>query len=119
MSNDLFCSYYTHYHLISFGRDTFITTTKSNGRCSVFRDKEAIHVNVQLPLENVNNNAVAATYVDGEPCIAVAGYGESAGVYIRHAVTLGHVRSLPYKEDVHCVCINASGTKLFFGTPSG
>ncbi len=70
-------------------------------------------------MEHVYRNAVAARYVDGEPCIAVAGYGKGAGVYLRHALTLGEVRSLPYKEDVYCVCINASGTKLFFGTESG
>ena len=54
-----------------------------------------------------------------EPCIAIAGCGKGAGVYLRHAVTLGEVRSLPYKEDVYCVCINATGTKLLFGTQSG
>jgi hypothetical protein len=78
-----------------------------------------IHSNVQLPIKIVNRNAVVAMYVDGEPCIAIAGYGKGAGVYLRHAVTLGEVRSLPYREDVYCVCINATGTKLFFGTHSG
>ncbi len=63
-------------------------------------------------MQCVNYNAVAATYVDGEPCIAVAGFGEGAGVYLQHAVTLGEVRSLAYKENVYCVCINAAGTKL-------
>ena len=70
-------------------------------------------------MQCVYGNAVTATYVDGEPCIAIAGFGKGAGVYIRHAVTLGEVRSLPYKEDVYCVCINATGTKLFFGIKSG
>ena len=70
-------------------------------------------------MERVYYNSVAATYVDGEPCIAVAGFGEGAGVYLRHVVTLGEVISLPYKEDVCCVCINATGTKLFFGTQAG
>ncbi len=74
---------------------------------------------MQLPIEGVNRFDVAATYVDGEPCIAIAGCGKGAGVYLRHAVTLGEVRSLPYKEEVNCVCINASGSKLFFGTDSG
>ncbi len=78
-----------------------------------------IPYNVQLLVKHVFDNAVAATYVDGEPCVAVAGYGKGAGVYLRHAVTLGEVRSLPYKEDVYWVCINATGTKLFFGTGSG
>ncbi len=74
---------------------------------------------MQLPMEWITHNAVAAAYIDGEPCIAIAGCGQGAGVYLRHAVTLGEVRSLPYKEDVYCVCINATGTKLFFGTHSG
>ena len=85
----------------------------------MFRDQEVIHSNVQLPIERIYTFAVVATYLDGEPCIAVGGFGEGAGVYLRHAVTLGEVRSLPYKENVYCVCINATGTKLFFGTKSG
>ncbi len=85
----------------------------------MFRDQEVMHSNVQMPIEALWRNAVAATYIDGEPCIAIAGIGEGAGVYLRHAVTLGEVRSLPYKEDVHCVCINTTGTKLFFGTYLG
>jgi hypothetical protein len=64
-------------------------------------------------------NAAVGTYVDGGPCIAVAGYGKRAGVYIRHAVTLEEVRSLPFKENVYCICINATKTKFFFGTQSG
>ena len=99
--------------------NTFIITVDQNGQCSVFRDQEVIHSNVQLPMQGVWQNAVAAIYVDGELCIAIAGYGKGAGVYLRHAVTLGEVRSLPYKEDVRCICINATGTKLFFGTQSG
>jgi hypothetical protein len=66
-----------------------------------------------------NASAVATTYMDGEPCIATAGCGKEAGVYLRHAVTLVEIRSLPYKKDVLCLCINASGTKLFFGTELG
>ncbi len=83
----------------------------------MFRDQEVVHSNVQLPMEGVAD--IVAMYVDGEPCIAIVGWGRGAGVYIRHAVTLGEVRSLPYKEDVTCVCINFAGTKLFFGTHSG
>ena len=85
----------------------------------MFRDQEVIHSNVQLPIDNILRNAVAATYVDGEPCIVIAGHGKRAGVYLLHAVTLGGLRSLPYKENVLCVCINTTGTKLFFGTQSG
>jgi hypothetical protein len=70
-------------------------------------------------MQYVDPNAVAATYVDGEPCIAIAGSGKGAGVYLRHAVTLDEVRSLPYNKSVYCICINATGTKLFFGTQSG
>ncbi len=62
---------------------------------------------------------MSVAMLDGEPCIAIVGNGEGAGVYIRHAVTLCEVRSLPYKDDVFCVCINAAGTKVFFGTASG
>jgi hypothetical protein len=113
------CSFFFHFHRCSFGRDAFIATVNSNGQCSVFRDQEVIHSNVQLPMEEVHLNGVAAAYVDGEPCIAISDWGEGSGVYLRHAVTLGEVRSLPYKEDVYCVCINATGTKLFFGTELG
>ena len=70
-------------------------------------------------MKEVNGNAVVATYVDGEPCIAIAGCGTGAGIYLRHAVTLVAVRSLPYKEGVFSVRINATRTKLFFGTRSG
>jgi hypothetical protein len=85
----------------------------------VFRDQEVINSNAQLPMEWVDANAVAATYLNGEPCIAFAGWGKGAGVYLRHAVTLGEVRSLLYTGNVWCICINASGTKVFFGTESG
>ncbi len=85
----------------------------------MLRDQQVIHSNVQLSMENVHYNAVATTYLNGEPCIVVAGCGDGAGVYLRHAVTLEEVRSLPYKEGVFCVCVNASGSKLFFGTESG
>jgi hypothetical protein len=78
-----------------------------------------IHSNVQLPMASVSVNAVVAMYLDDEPCIAIAGRGEGAGVYIRHAVTLCEMSSLPYHEDVHCLCLNDTGTKIFFGTESG
>jgi hypothetical protein len=84
----------------------------------VFRDQEVIHANVQS-VQKVDFNAVVAFFVHGEPCIAIAGYGKGAGVELRHAVTLGVVTSLPYKKGVYCVCINATRTKLFFGTQSG
>ncbi len=107
------------YLLNSFDLCVFVTTVKYDGQASVFRDQEVIHSNAQLPMETVCRNAVAATHVAGEPCIAAAGCGKGAGVYLRHAVTLVEVRSLPYKKDVYCVCMNATGTKLFFGTKSG
>jgi hypothetical protein len=111
--------YLVLYFYCSFDRGTFLAIVNYRGQCSVFRDQEMILSNVQLPMEWITHNAVAATYIDGEPCIAIAGYRKGAGVYLRHAVTLDEVRSLPYKEDVYCVCINATGTKLFFGTKSG
>ncbi len=111
--------YHSHHYLNSFFRNAFITTVNSNGQCFIFRDQEAVHSNVQLPMKKVGLNAVAVTHVDSEPCIAIAGRGDGAGVYLLHAKTMGAVRSLPYKEDVYCVCINATGTKLFFGTWSG
>ncbi len=114
-----FCSYYFHLNLISFDRFAFVATVDPNGRGSVFRDQEVIHSHVQFPMQFVSRNAAASACVDGEPCIAIAGWGKGAGVYIRHAVNLDEVRSLPYREHVYCVCINATGTKLFFGTRSG
>ena len=97
----------------------FIVTVNSDGQASVFRDQEVIHANVQLPMQWVYDNAVAVTYVHDDPCIVIAGCGKGAGVYLRHAVTLCEVKLLPYKQDVCCVCINATGTMLFFGTESG
>ena len=85
----------------------------------MFRDQEVILSNVQLPSDESVFNAVAPTFVHGEPCIAIAGYGKGAGIYLRHAVTLDEARSLPYKENILCICMNATGTKLFFGTQSG
>jgi hypothetical protein len=108
---------FSQHRLHSF--DPFTVVVNRENQCSVFRDQEVIHANVQLPMDRVNFNAVTATYVDGEPCIAMAVWGKEAGVYLRHAVTLGDEKSLPYKEDVWCVCINATGTNLFFGTKSG
>ncbi len=110
---------WNQHSLNRFDRDTFIVTVNNKGQVSVFRDQEVIHSNVQMPMEGVNNNAVVSMYVDGEPCIAIVGWGKGAGVYLRHALTLGEVRSLPYKENVWCVCTNTIGTKLFFGTESG
>ncbi len=85
----------------------------------MFRDQEVIHSNVQLPMNKVGPNVIVAGYMDGELCIAYAGRGKGAGVYLRHALTLGELKLLPYKEDVHCVCFNATGTKMLFGTQSG
>jgi hypothetical protein len=112
-------SFYPHQQPTSIDRDAFITTVNCYGRGSVFRDQEVIHSNVQLPMQKVIPNAVAATYLDGEPCIAIAGWGNGSGVYLRHAVTLGEIRSLPYKEGVFCVCVTSTGTRLLFGTESG
>ncbi len=109
-----FCSNYSHQRLNSF--DPCIALVTRMGRSSVFRDREVTHCDVQLPMEWVCNNAVVETYVDGKPCIGIAGWGKGAGVYLRHAMTLCEMKSLPYKEDVYCVCINTTGTKLFFGT---
>lgn len=83
-------------------------TVNGYGQCSVFRDQEVIHSDTQLPMYRVNlNNAVlAATYLEGDPCICIAGQGEESGMCLRHAVTLEKVRSIPFKEDVHCVCAN-------------
>jgi hypothetical protein len=102
-----------------FDLGTFIITVHDDGQASVFRDQEEIHSNVQMPIEKIYHNAVVPTYLDGEPCIAIAGYGKGSGVYLRHAVTMGDVKSLPYKENVYCVCINVTEAKLFFGTHSG
>ncbi len=112
-----FRTFFFHRSLNSF--DPFIATVNRKGQVSVFRDQEVIHSNVQLQMQKVSGNAVAATYVDGEPCLAIAGCGKGAGVYLRHAVTLGEVRSLPYKKDVYCVYMNATGTKLLFGAGTG
>jgi hypothetical protein len=111
--------YYDHVHLFlsSFDLSTFITTI-NGGQGSVFRDQEVLHSNVQLPIE-VYRNSVVGMYVDGEPCIAIAGKSSGASVYLLHALTLCEVRSISYKENVWCVCINADWTKLFFGTESG
>jgi hypothetical protein len=70
-------------------------------------------------MERICYNDVVSAYIDGEPCIAIAGCGKGAGVYLQHAVTLDEVRSLPYKEFVYSVGFNIAGTKLLFGTNSG
>ncbi len=101
------------------GFGIFVTTVNRDGQGSVFRDQEFIHSNVELTMHGVNRNGVAATYIDGEPCFAIAGFGKGDGICLRHYATLCEVRSLPYKEHVYCVCVNATGTKLFFGTVSG
>ncbi len=92
----------------------------------MFRDQEVIHSDVKLSkvihsdvqLSTEVGNVVA-TYVDGEPCIVIAGNKKGAGVYLQHVVTLEVSRYLPCKELVTCVCINATGTKAFFGIVSG
>ncbi len=117
----VFIVFFVWYYFVlnSLDPSTFITTVNRTGQASVFRGQEVVLLNVQLPMEKIRCNAVIATYVDGEPCIAIAAGSKGAGVYLRHAVTLGEVRSLPYKKDVWCVCVNSTGTKLFFGTSSG
>jgi hypothetical protein len=58
-------------------------------------------------------------YLDGKPCIAIAGYGKGSGVYVHHAVTLDQLRSLPYKESVYCLCVDTARAEVFFGTQLG
>ncbi len=96
---------------------SFVVIVAANGQCSVLRDQEIIYNNVQLPMEQVED--AVTTYVDAEPCVIIAAGGKAAGVYLLHAVALIKVRSLPYKEDVNCVCVNTTATKIFFGTMSG
>jgi hypothetical protein len=94
-------------------------TVSHTGQCSVFRDQEAIHFNVQLPVKGVSTSAIAVMSLDGEPCVVLGSYGNGSGVYILHAVTLELLHSLPYKKYVECICIDATGDKVFFGTESG
>jgi hypothetical protein len=108
------------YHFDRFDpADLFVTTVSREGQGSVFHDQEVVHSNVQLPMSGISRNAVVEAYEDGEPCIVVAGHSHVTGIFIRHAITLNEVRSLPYKEAVYCVCISATGTKVFFGARSG
>jgi hypothetical protein len=104
---------------VSFACDFYITIVDRDGRGSVFRDQCVLQDNVLLPMESIHFNAVMQTYLDGEPHIVIAAYGKRSGVYLLHAMTLGEVRSLPFKRDVSCVCIDVTGTKAFFGTESG
>ncbi len=99
--------------------DEFIAIFDGFGQVSVFRNQEVVHSNVQLPKEMVPSNAVVATYIDGVPCIVIAGHGKGAGVYLRHGITMCELKSLPYKESVYCICINTTRTKLLFGAQSG
>ncbi len=78
----------------------------------MLRDQEVMHFNVQLPMEKVFDKiAIAALYLDGDPCIVIGGWGKGAGVYILHAVTVETLSSLPYKQCVFCVCIDTTGTQ--------
>ncbi len=63
--------------------------------------------------------AVAAIHFYEEPCIVISSCGKGAGVYLQHAMTLVQLRSLSVLEGVMCICVNALGTKLLFGTHSG
>ena len=64
-------------------------------------------------------NVLALGTVDGVPCVVVATCGKGRGVYIHHALSGQLMRSLPFRKDVPCVCINRSGTLVVFGTESG
>ena len=64
-------------------------------------------------------NVLACGSVDGVPCVVVSTLGEDGGVYIHHAFSGQLMRSLPFREDVRCVCIDRSGTLVAFGTDSG
>ena len=104
----------------SFDPLTFVATVNGRGQGSMFRDQEVIHSNVQLPIQDVTRNAMVGTYVDGEPCIGFVGRYKMVIIgYLLHAVTLREVRSMPCTEDVFCICINATGTKMFLGTETG
>jgi hypothetical protein len=105
--------------LSSMESGAFITTVASDGRLSVLRDQGAIYYSVQLESGRISlPNAVVPIHVDGEPCIAIAGC-DKAGVFVWQNSPLCEVRSLPYKDKVHCICRNAAGTKLYFGTQAG
>jgi hypothetical protein len=91
-----------------------------DGRASVLRDQEIILHKVKLPMTYVySNSCVALIMIDGEPCAVIGGRGTGSGVYIRRAITLEEVKTLPYEDFVYSVCVNAQGTKVYFGTESG
>ena len=64
-------------------------------------------------------NVFTCANVDGVPCVLAGTCGVGSGVYIHHALSGKLIRSLPFREDVLCVCIDRSGTLVVFGTESG
>ncbi len=88
------------------------------GMCSVVRDQDTLHSDFHLPVNRVFPNAIASTYIQGEPCFAVGG-ATGKGMHMMNAVTLDVVMSLPYDGEVLSVCIDDTAAIAYFGTLSG
>ena len=64
-------------------------------------------------------NVLACGTLYGVPCVVVATNRKGGGVYIHHAFSGQLMRSLPFRDDVRCVCVDLNGTRVVFGTRSG
>ena len=108
-------------HFRSFNEDVFITSVSTEAVLEIHHGDELV-TRQQLSGRWVNEgNVLTWGIVGGVPCVVTAtcGEGKGSGVYIHHAMNGRLMRSLPFRENVYCVCIDRSGTCVVFGTESG
>ena len=96
-----------------------MTTISSGGLLEIHHD-DVLVTRQQISGQFVSHgNVLICATVDGVPCVVVATWGEGSGVYIHHALTGQLMRSLPFDDDVYCLCVDRSGLLVVFGTVSG
>ena len=102
-----------------FDEDVYVVSASTYAMLEIHHG-DVLVTRQQLVGQGVDcGHVLAFGSVDGIPCVVAATYGEGSGVYIHHALTGELMRSLPFRDDVRCVCIDRSGTKVVFGTQSG
>ena len=103
----------------SFSEDVYIVSVSRNAVLEIHHGNVRVTRQQLAGQEVFTGNVLARGTVDSVPCVVAATWGKGSGLYIHHAFTGQLIRSLPFREDVWCVCIDRSGTLVVFGTKSG
>ena len=100
--------------------DVFVTLITRGGKYSVIRGADVVHQGMQLEVTSLGSgNSVASAYIDGQPCLIVAGSKGCDCVLIFHAISLETVHKLQLGEPIYSVSINHSSNDVFYGSASG